>query len=66
MRCYFVKDAKIIDAKELPGLSPQGAVEAARKLFEKSASSCDGVEVWTLTRRLCRLGRIAANRQRNA
>jgi len=57
MRCYFVKDARIVAFKELPGLSCKEAVEIARTLFEESASSYDGVEVWSLTRSIYRLGK---------
>ena len=57
VRCYFVKNARIVASKELPGLSPDEAVETARTMFE--ASSFDGVEVWSLTRRIFWLGRIA-------
>jgi hypothetical protein len=59
MRCHFVKDAKIVAAKELPGLSCEEAVEIARKMFEESASAYAGIEVWSLTRRIFRLGCIA-------
>jgi hypothetical protein len=58
MRCYFVKDARIVEFKELPGLSCKEAVEIARTMFEESASSYDGVDVWSLTRSIYRLGRI--------
>ncbi len=59
MRCYFVKAAKIVAAKELPGLSCEEAVKIARATFEESASVYDGVEVWSFTRRTYRLGQIA-------
>ena len=59
MRCYFVKDARIVAFKELPGLSCEEAAATARTMFEESASTSDGVEVWSLTRRIYRLGRIA-------
>ena len=62
MRCYFVKDARIVAVKELPGLSPKEAVEIARTMFQEGASSYDGVEVGSLTRRISRLGRIAKPR----
>jgi hypothetical protein len=67
LRCYFVKDAKIVAAKELPGVSCDEAVGAARAMFEEHASSYDGVEVWSLTRRIFRLGYVArAHRLRGA
>ena len=59
MQCYFVKDARIVADEKLPGLSPDEAVETARKMLQENAPSYDGVEVWSLTRRICRLGRIA-------
>ena len=53
MRCCFVKDARIVAVEELiPGLSVHEAIESARIIFEKRASPYDGVEVWSLTRRL--------------
>ncbi len=57
MRCYLVKSAKIVASVELPNLSPDEAIETARKMFE--TSSYDGVEVWSPTRRIYRQGRIA-------
>ena len=59
MQCYFVKDARIVADQKLPGLSLDEAVETARKMLKESASSYDGVEVWSFTRRICRLGCIA-------
>jgi len=59
VRCYFVKNARIVALKELPGLSCDEAVEIARAMFKESASSYDGVEVWSLTRRIYRQSRIA-------
>lgn len=47
MRCYFVKDAKIVAAQDLPGLSCDEAVEIARTMLEEHASSYDEVEVWS-------------------
>ena len=64
MRCYFVKNARIVAVKELPGLSLRDAVEIARTMFEES--SYDAVEVWSLTRRISRLGRIAKARPKPA
>ena len=58
MRCYFVKNARIVALKELPDLPYREAVETARRMFEDDPS-CDGVEVWSLTRRICWLGHIA-------
>ena len=52
MRCYFVKDARIVAVEQLPGLSIKDAVESARIIFEKAASFCDEIEVWSLTRRI--------------
>ena len=43
MRCYFVKNAKIVAAQELPHLSLKEAVATARDMFE--ASSYDGIEL---------------------
>ncbi len=60
VRSYFVKDARIVAVKELPVLSPKEAVEIARTMFEES--SYDGVEVWSPTRRISRLGRIGKPR----
>lgn len=59
VRCYFVKNARIVASKELPGLSRLEAIQIARTLFEESASTYDGVEVWSLTRRIFRLGSFA-------
>ena len=59
MRFYFVKDARIVADKKLLGLSPDEAVETARKMLQESALLYDGIEVWSHTRRICRLGRIA-------
>ena len=52
MRCYFVKDARIVAVEELPDLSIREAVESARIIFEKGTSFCDEIEVWSLTRRI--------------
>src|SRR5271166_1035301 len=43
VRRHFVKRAKIVTVKELPGLSQNEAVETGRKMFEENASSYDGV-----------------------
>ncbi|HXZ17839.1 MAG TPA: hypothetical protein VEH77_18090 [Roseiarcus sp.] len=60
MRCYFVKDARIVAVEELPGLSIREAVASARGSFEASASSYDGIEVWSLTRRIYKQDRVSA------
>ena len=59
MRFYFVKDARIVADRTFPGLSPDEAVETAGKMLKESALSYDGIEVWSHTRRISRLGRIA-------
>ena len=56
MRCYFVKDAKIVALEELSDLSCKEAAEKARILFLKNGSSFDGIEVWSHTRRVFQLG----------
>ena len=57
VRCYFVNDGKIVEVRELPHHSLKEAVEVARTMFE--ASSHDGIELWSLTRRIYRQGRPA-------
>jgi len=59
MRCYFVKGARIVAAEELPGVSVQEAIATARIRFDTSGSSYDGIEVWSPTRRIYKLGRIS-------
>jgi hypothetical protein len=61
VRFYFVKDARIVADKTFPSLSPDEAVATAGKMLQESASRYDGIEVWSLTRRICRLGHIARN-----
>ena len=59
VRCYFVKDATIVADKQLPDLSLAEAVQAARKILQEGALY-DGIEVWSHTRRICRLGAEAS------
>lgn len=57
MRCYFIKNAIIVADAELSNLSANDAIETARRMFE--ASSHNGFEVWSLTRRIHWGGRIS-------
>ena len=59
MRCYFVKDGRVVADKKLHGLSADEAVKTSQKMLQERASLYNGAEVWSLTRRLCRLGCIA-------
>ena len=59
MRCYLVKDATIVAEKPLPDLSLDEAVQAARRILQEGALY-DGIEVWSHTRRICRLGAEAS------
>ncbi len=59
MRFYFVKDGRIVTDKIFPDLSPDEAVETAGNMLQERALSYDGIEVWSRTRRICRIGRIA-------
>jgi hypothetical protein len=57
MRCYFIKNGKIVADEDLSDISPDEAVETGRRMFE--ASSYDGFEIWSLTRRIYWDGRIS-------
>ncbi len=60
MRCYFIKGARFISFQELPGFSCGEAVQTARKRFAENISAYDGVEVWSLTRRIYQHGGTAS------
>jgi hypothetical protein len=64
MRCYFIRDGQIDAVKELPGLSDQEAIGAARTIFEEIGESCDSVEVWDCTRKVYRHGRPPRQRKK--
>lgn len=59
VRCDFVKYARVVAVQELPGFSCGEAVATARTMFAERAASFDGVEVWSLTRRVYQMGAIA-------
>jgi hypothetical protein len=58
MRCFFVKNARIVMAEDFPDVSVEQAVASARKRLEERALSYDGFEVWSLTRRLYKTDRV--------
>jgi hypothetical protein len=64
MRCYFIRNAKIVADTALPGLSPHEVIESARRMFE--TSSYDGFEIWTLNRRIYWEGTISKSKTKPA
>jgi hypothetical protein len=63
MRCYFVKDGRIVAHKELLGLPDQEAIEIGRSIFNESAGSYDGFEVWKDHRSIYRQGRVGRQKK---
>ena len=66
MRCYYIRDGRLIATEELDGLTEQQAIDRGRVLFEKHSDEIDGVEVRNRTRRLCRYGRVRSGYQSKA
>jgi len=64
MRCYFLKEGRIVAHKELPGLSDQEATEIGRTIFDESAGAYDGFEVWKDHRSIYRQGRVTRQRKK--
>ena len=61
VRIHFIKDGKAVADREI-ACDQQEAVALASTMFEEGASRYDGVEVWSLTRRVYKQGRIAKPR----
>ena len=59
LHLYLTKNGRIVAVKELHDHLPDQAIEIARKAFDEGDSSCDGVEVWSFTRKIFGLGRPA-------
>jgi hypothetical protein len=50
MRCFFIRDGRIVSVEELLGLTDIEAVQKARSLFAERSEPVDGYEVWDLAR----------------
>ena len=60
MRCYFIRDGRVVGVAMLPGLSDQNSIERAHRLSAKRRGRIDGFEVWDGARLVIRHSALSA------
>jgi len=58
IRCFFIRDGRIVAVEDLPGLAEQEAIDIGKALFEQTGTY-DGIEVWNDSQRVFRMGRVS-------